>query len=83
VLEVEQVLHVLSQRSHLGIEVRDLEVGHDLMALLAYNILLIPDQEKHDRQRCCSYKVVLTQGGEGDGCHHLNTSVRLATNDGP
>jgi hypothetical protein len=34
VLEVEQVLHVLGQRSHLGMEVRALEVGHDLKTLL-------------------------------------------------
>jgi hypothetical protein len=34
VLEVEQVLHVLGQRSHSGVEVRALEVGHNLKMLL-------------------------------------------------
>jgi hypothetical protein len=34
VLEVEQVLRVLGQRSHLGVEVRALEVGHGLKMLL-------------------------------------------------
>jgi hypothetical protein len=49
VLEVEQVLRVLGQRSHPGMEVRALEVGHSLKTLLPYEILLIPNWEKHDR----------------------------------
>jgi hypothetical protein len=36
VLEVEQVLHVLGHRGHLGVEVRALEVGHGLKTLLPY-----------------------------------------------
>jgi hypothetical protein len=41
VLEVEQVLRIASQRSHLDVEVRALEVGHGLKALLPYRVLLI------------------------------------------
>jgi hypothetical protein len=83
VLEVEQVLHVLGQRSHLGVEVRALEVGHGLKMLLPYEVLLIPNREKHDRQCCSSSEVVLAQGGESDVRHQLNTSVGLAAADGP
>jgi hypothetical protein len=82
VLDVEQVLHVLGQRSPPGVEVRAPEVGHDLMALLPYGVLLIPNLEKCDRQCCSSGKAVLAQGGESDVCHHLNASVRLAVDDG-
>jgi hypothetical protein len=49
VLEVEQVLHILGQRSHPGVEVRALEVGHGLKTLLPYGVLLIMNQEKGDR----------------------------------
>jgi hypothetical protein len=68
VLQVEQVLHVLGYR---GVEVRGLEVRHDLKTLLSYGVLLIPNREKSDRQCCCSGKV----------CHHLNGGVELATDD--
>jgi hypothetical protein len=44
VLEVEQVLRVLGQRSHPGVEVRTLEVGHSLKMLLPYRVLLIPNR---------------------------------------
>jgi hypothetical protein len=50
VLEVEQVLRVCSQRSHPGVEVRALEVRHGLKVLLPYEVLLIPNREKHHRQ---------------------------------
>jgi hypothetical protein len=83
VLEVEQVLRIPSQRSHLDVEVRALEVGHGLKVQLPYRVLLILNREKRDRQCCCSGDVVLAQGGEGDVCHHLNTSVRLAADDRP
>jgi hypothetical protein len=53
VLKVEQVLHVPSQRSHPGVEVRALELGHGLKTLLPYGVLLIPNKEKRNRQ-CCS-----------------------------
>jgi hypothetical protein len=64
-------------------EVRALEVGHGLMALLPYEFLLILNQKKRDRQCCCSGEAVLAQGGEGDVCHHLGAGVRLAADDGP
>jgi hypothetical protein len=49
VLEVEQVLCVLGQRSHPGVEVRALDVGHSLKTLLPYGVLLILNREKRDR----------------------------------
>jgi hypothetical protein len=63
--------------------VRALEVGHGLKALLPYGVLLIPNQEKRDRQCRCSCEAVLAQGGEGDVCHHLNAGVGLTNDDGP
>jgi hypothetical protein len=66
VLEVEQVLCRPGQQSHPGVEVRALEVEHGLKALLPYGVLLIPNQEKRDRQCCYRSEAVLTQGGEGD-----------------
>jgi hypothetical protein len=63
-------------------EVRALEVVHSLKVLLPYGVLLIPNREKRDRQCCYSSKASLTQGGEGDMCHHLNGGVGLAADDG-
>jgi hypothetical protein len=83
VLEVEQVLCILGLRSHPDMEVTALEVGHGLKALLPYGVLLIPNQEKHDQQCCCSGEVALTQGGKSDLGHHLDDGVRFTTNDGP
>jgi hypothetical protein len=83
VLEVEQLLRVPGQRSHPSVEVRALEVGHALKALLPYGVLLIPNREKRDRQCCCSGEAVHAQGGEGDVCHHLNTGVGFAADNGP
>jgi hypothetical protein len=83
VLEVEQVLCVLGQRSHPGVEVRALEVGHSLKTLLPYRVLLIPNWEKHDRQCCSSDEAVLAQGGESDVRHQLNTDVELTVDDEP
>jgi hypothetical protein len=83
VLEVEQVLCVFGQRSHPDVEVRALEVGHDLKVLLPYGVLLIPNQEKHDRHCCSSSEVVLAQGGESDVRHQLNAGVGLTADDGP
>jgi hypothetical protein len=82
-LEVEQVLCISNQRSHPGVEVRTLEVGHSLQALLPYGVLLILNWEKREKQCCCSGEAVLTQGGEGDVRHPVNTSVGLAIDDGP
>jgi hypothetical protein len=64
-------------------EVRALEVRHNLKALLPYVVLLILNQEKHDRQCCYSGEAVLTQGGKSDVRHHLDGGVGLAANDGP
>jgi hypothetical protein len=60
-----------------------LEVRHGLKALLLYGVLLIPNWEKHNRQCGSSGEAVLAQGGESDVRHHLNSSVRLAVDDGP
>jgi hypothetical protein len=83
VLKVEQVLCVPSQRSHPGVEVRALEVRHDLKMLLPYGVLLIPNREKSDRQCCSSGEVVLAQEGESDVRHQHNAGVRPAADDGP
>jgi hypothetical protein len=65
------------------VEVRALEVGHGPKVLLSYGVLLIPNQEKRDRQYCCSGEAVLAQRGESDVHHHLNAGVRLAVDDRP
>jgi hypothetical protein len=64
-------------------EVRALEVRHGLKVLLPYEILLIQNREKCNRQCRCSYEAILTQGGEGDVRHHLSAGVRLTADDGP
>jgi hypothetical protein len=69
VLEVEQVLRVLGQWSHPGMEVRALEVRHGLKTLLPYGVLQIPNRKKCDRQCCSSGEAVLAQGGESDVRH--------------
>jgi hypothetical protein len=76
-------MHVHGQPSHPSMEVRALEIRHDLKALLPYGVLLIPDREKCDRQCCTIGVAVLVQGGESDVHHHLNTGVGLAADDGP
>jgi hypothetical protein len=83
VLKVEQVLHVLGQRSHPDMEVRALEVGHGLKTLLPHGVLLILNWEKHDRQCYGSGEVVLAQGGGSDVCHQFNAGVGLTADDGP
>jgi hypothetical protein len=83
VLEAEQVLSVLGQRCHPSVEVRALQVGHSLKTMLPYGVLLIPNQEKSDRQCCSSGEAALAQGGESDVRHQLNAGVGLATDDGP
>jgi hypothetical protein len=64
-------------------EVRALEVEHGLKTLLPYGVLLILNQEKHDRQCCSSGEVILAQGGESDVRHQLNAGVGLTVDDGP
>jgi hypothetical protein len=66
-----------------GMEARALKVGHGLKALLPYEVLLIPNREKRDRQCCSSGEVVLALRGESDVRHHLNANVGLAIDDGP
>jgi hypothetical protein len=83
VLEVEQVLCVLGQRSHPDVEVKALEVGHGLKTLLPYGVLLIPNWEKRDKQCYSSGEAVLAQGGESHVRHQLNAGVRLAVDDRP
>jgi hypothetical protein len=83
VLEVEQVLRIPGQRSHLGMEMRALKVGHRLKALLPYEVLLILNQKKRDRQCCSSCEAVLAQGGKSDARHHLNAGVVPATDNRP
>jgi hypothetical protein len=83
VLKVEQVLCVPSQRSHPGVEVRALKVGHGRKTLLPYGVLLISDPEKHDRQCGSNGEAVLAQRGESDVRHHLNAGVGLAADDRP
>jgi hypothetical protein len=83
VLEVEQVLCIPHQQSHPDVEVRALEVGHGLKALLPYEVLLIMNREKRGRQCYDSGEVVLAQVGESDVHHHLNAGVGLTADDGP
>jgi hypothetical protein len=82
VLQVEQVLRILGHRSHTEAEVGALEVGHSLKAPLSHGVLLIANQEKHDRHHGGSGEASLTQGGECDMCHLLDGSVGLAVDDG-
>jgi hypothetical protein len=65
------------------VEVRALDIGHSVKALLPHEVLLIPNQEKRDWECCSSDEAVLAQGGESDVHHHLNAGVGLAANDGP
>jgi hypothetical protein len=64
-------------------EVRAVKVRHSPKTLLPYGVVLIPNQEKHDRQCYSIGETVLAQRGESDVRHHLNSSVRLTANDGP
>jgi hypothetical protein len=68
VLQVELVLHVPGHRSHTGVEVRTLEVGHSLKVLLPYGIPLITNQEERVWHLCGSGEATLPQGGECDLC---------------
>jgi hypothetical protein len=83
VLEVEHVLRVHGQRSHPGVEMRALEVGHGLKALMLYGALLIPNREKRERYCCYSSEAALTQLGKSGVCHHLVGGVGLAADDRP
>jgi hypothetical protein len=47
-LQVKHVLRVPSQRSHAGMDVRALGVGHGLKTLLPHRILLVTNQKERD-----------------------------------
>jgi hypothetical protein len=79
--KVEELLCIPGQRTHPGMEVRALKVRRGLKTLLPYDVLLILNREKHDRQCCSSGEAVLTQGGESHVRHQLNAGVGLAADD--
>jgi hypothetical protein len=81
-LQVEQVLRILGHRSHAGAEVRALEVRYGLKTLLPHRIFLILNQEKCDRHHCGSGEATLTQRGECDVGHLLDSAIGLTVNDG-
>jgi hypothetical protein len=65
------------------VEVGALEVRHGLKALLPYGVLLIMNQEEHDRHLCGSDEAALTLGSEGNECRLLDGVVELAVDDSP
>jgi hypothetical protein len=82
VQQVERVLRVLGHHSHTGVEVRVLEVGHSLKALLSYGVPLIMNREESEWHLHGSSEAALAQGGEGDMCHQLDGVVELSIDDG-
>jgi hypothetical protein len=82
-LQVEQVLHILGHHSHAGTNVRALKVRYGLKTLLLDGIFLIPNREKNDRHHGDSGELTLTQRGECDVGHLLDSSVGLTTDNGP
>jgi hypothetical protein len=80
VLQVEQVQHVLSHLSHTSVEVGALRVRHGHNVLLPRGVLLITNRKEHGRYLG---EAALTQGGEGDECHLLDSAVELTAYDGP
>jgi hypothetical protein len=80
-LQVEHVLCVLGHRSHAGVEVRTLWVGHVLKMLPPHGLLLPTDQEQRDQHHGGVIEAALTQGGEGDVCCLLNRLVQLDADD--
>jgi hypothetical protein len=81
-LKVEQVLHVPGERSHPGVEVRALDVGHGLKTLLPYGVLLILNWENSDRQCYSSSEAAVGQGGESHVRHQVNAGVGLPADEG-
>jgi hypothetical protein len=65
------------------VEVRALEVRHGRKIMLPNGVLLIPNQEKQNRQCGDSGEAVLAQRGESDVRHHLNAGVELTVDDVP
>jgi hypothetical protein len=80
-LQVKHVLRVHGERSHAGVEVRALGVGHGLKALLPHRILLVTDQKERDWHRGGVGVAALTQGGECDLCRLLDSLIQLDPND--
>jgi hypothetical protein len=80
-VQVEHVLRVLGHRSHAGVEVRTLWVGHILKTLPPHGFLLLTDREQRDRHRGGVVEAALTQGGEGDVCCLLDRLIQLNTDD--
>jgi hypothetical protein len=80
-LQVEHVLHVLGHRSHAGVEVRTLWVGHVLKTLPPHGLLLLVDREQRDRHRGSVVETTLTQGCEDDVCCLLDHLVQLDATD--
>jgi hypothetical protein len=81
-LQVKHVLHVPSQRSHAGMEVRALGVGQDLKTLLPHMILLVTNRKERDWHCGSVGEVALTQGGECDLCRLLDGLIQLDPDDG-
>jgi hypothetical protein len=81
-LQVKHVLRVPGQRSHAGVEVRALGVGHGLKALLLHRILLVTDQKERDWHCSGVSEAALTQGGECDLCRLLDGLIQLDPDDG-
>jgi hypothetical protein len=76
------VLRVLGQRSHAGVEVRALGVGHSLKMLLPHGILLVTNQKERDWHHGGVGEAALTQGGECDLCRLLDGLIQLDPDDG-
>jgi hypothetical protein len=76
------VLRVPSQRSHAGVEVRALGVGHGLKTLLPRRILLVTNWKERDWHRGSVGETALTQGGECDLCRLLDGLIKLDPDDG-
>jgi hypothetical protein len=81
VLQVAQVLFILGHGSHVDIEVRALDVGHGLKALLPHMIFLNLNREWRDQHPSGSGEVTHTKRGEWDVCHLLHGGVRLTADD--
>jgi hypothetical protein len=81
-LQVEHLLRVPSQRSHAGVEVRALGVGHGLKVLLPHRILLVTDRKECDWHHGGVGEAAVTQGGECDLCHLLDVLIQLDPDDG-
>jgi hypothetical protein len=80
VLQVERVLHKLSHRSHIGVEVRTLRVRYGLKALLPHEVSPIANRKEHDWHRGGVSNAAPTQGSEDDLCHLIDDVIKLNIN---